>query len=153
MSLPFSISIQKLSGREDRILYNGTPIDSYLTVDEARTIYFELSAQTSKKDQKSCSKFPRKADLIDECIRLVRLYDKTPQEWEHAVNKEKMKLVTKEKNQAKKAAKEAARKALIDECVAVLRTTMTVDDLKIHYEAINILMNERESNTSSSESD
>ena len=128
MSTPFSIV--KKAGREDRFTFQDTPIDDYLTGQQLRDIYFQLSGQAFKIGQASTSAFPRKGDVINECHRLIIAYNDNPALWEVALATQEKKRIEREKREAKKAAVEAARQARIDARVAEL-AALSNDDFEI----------------------
>ena len=115
MSTELPFSFQKKAGMADRFLYNGVVIDEYLSIQELRDTYFCLAGESFKVGQKSCSKFPRKADLIAESCRLIVLYVTEPSLWDITLQKEKEKLEKKVVNAEKKAAKAAAEQLKIEE--------------------------------------
>jgi hypothetical protein len=134
MSIP-PFTIIKKAGLEPRYTFQETVIDYYLDVQIIRDIYFQLSGQNFKIGQASCKAFPRKADLIQECQRLITSYTTDPKLWDSTLAAQEKKRIAREKAAAKKAEKAAILKARIDEKV-VLLNAMTDEEFSILQKAI-----------------
>ena len=117
---PLPFTIVKKAGREDRFTFNDTPIDDYLTGQQLRDAYFQLSGQAFKVGQTTTGAFPRKVDLINECQRLIGAYVASPKLWDTTLENQEKKRAERERRAAKKAAAEAARELRIQTKAAEL---------------------------------
>lgn len=145
-SLPFTIV--KKAGREDRFTFNDTPIDDYLTGQQLRDVYFQLSGQAFKVGQTTTAAFPRKVDLINECHRLIGAYVVSPKLWTSVLEVQEKKRVERERRAAKKAAAEAARELRIQTKAAEL-SALSSEEFEILQAAMARAVRMSSSSTSS----
>ena len=148
MSIPFSVV--KKASREDRYCFQDTPIDDYLDTQVVRNIYFQLSGQNYKIGQASCKAFPRKADLINECQRLIIVYLSSPKLWETTLATQEKKNIAREKREAKKAVSAATREASIETRVREL-SALTNNEFEILQAAMSRVIRISHSDTDSAD--
>ena len=137
--MPFAI--KKKSGHEDRYSYEENLIDTFLSAQELRDIYFKLSGQSYKVGQTNCAKFPNISALIGEIKRRIILYTNEPAKWQEVLDSQE------------KAIERRHRKNGINVLVETYDSTPD-DELDMLYRAILIIRNKRKiTDTNSSDSE
>jgi hypothetical protein len=126
--MPFTI--KKKAGHEDRYAYEETLIDTFLSAQELRDVYFKLSGQSYKVGQTTCVKFPNISALIREIKRLILLYINEPAKWQEALNSQE------------KAIERRHRKNYIKDLVEKYDSAPD-DEIDMLYRAILMIRNKR----------
>ncbi len=99
-------------------MHNGKEMDERRTAQELRDAYFELSGQSFRVGQGSCSAFSTKAALIGEIHRLLNLYEARPEAIAEVAAAEKEKALRHAEKLRLKAEKAAAAEAAAEAAAA-----------------------------------